>query len=201
MGARQRERLQWTVVGIICILLIVAFRPTYLYIVNVREFQTCQSNVLQIARGISLYSDDADGALPLGGAWTTTVQAYLSGRSGTGFKVEDIFHCPTDKSNAPSSYAWNSLLDGYSPTHQNMSPEAAGKLSNTFSRPDRIPLVIEKHGSDMNAHVEVLNWSGLDNQLTRPHNVPEPTGSIIWGSQKPSFVTEEKIRNRAGLKF
>jgi hypothetical protein len=201
MGARQRERLQWVVVGIICILLVFAFRPTYEHIIQTRDFQTCQSNVLQISRGISLYSDDADGALPLGDSWADSVQGYLEPRSGTGFKVQDIFHCPRDKSDKPSSYAWNTLLDGYSPIHKNMKPGAQLKLENTESRPERIPLVIEKHGSEQNATVEVLNWNDLGRELTRPHLVPDATGSIITGGQKPSSVSQEKLGIRAGDKF
>ena len=201
MGARQRERLQWAVVAAICGLLVFAFRPTYLHVVQTRDFQTCQSNVLQISRGISLYSDDADGALPLGSSWSDSAQGWLATRSGTGFKVQDIFRCPRDKSGKPSSYAWNTLLDGYSPMHKNMKPAAAKKLADTESRPDRIPLVIEKHGSAQNATVEVLDWDDLGRELTRPHDVPDPTGSIITGGQKPSSVSQEKLSVRAGGKF
>jgi hypothetical protein len=201
MGARQRERLQWIVVGIICVLLVFAFRPTYIHIVETRDFQTCQSNILQISRGISLYSDDADGALPVGSSWADSVQGYLAARSGTGFKVQDIFHCPKDKSGKPSSYAWNKLLNGYATTHKNMSPEAEDKLKLTRARPERIPLVIEKHGSEQNASVEISDWNELKKELTRPHHVPEPTGSYILGGQKPTYVGEEKLAIRAGDKF
>jgi hypothetical protein len=162
MGARQRERLQWAVVAAIVLLLAYALYPYYVHIVEVRDSQTCQSNMLKIARGISLYSTDHDDALPLGSSWTSTVQGYLAAQSGSGFKVTDIFHCPKDKTGSPSSYAMNDALDGYSPTHFNMTKEAAARLAEAQSRPDRMPLIFEKHGSAMDAHSRISSQSVPD---------------------------------------
>ena len=200
LDARMRERLQWAVVGVILILLFIGLRPFYFHIVHTRDFQSCQSNMLQIARGISLYSDDSDGALPLADGWMTVVQGYLAARSGSGFKVEHIFHCPRDKSGTVSSYAYNSVLSGYAATHRNMSDAAVAVLEKA-GRPDRVPLVIEKHGSAMNEQVQVVSWKDLERFLTTPHDVPKPTGSIVTGGQKPSSVSTEKIAIRSGQTF
>ena len=114
MGARQRERLQWSVVGVIVVLLIIAFRPYYLHIVETREFQTCQSNALKIAGSVRRYMEDYDGTLPLGPNWMTSTQGYIATTSGTGFAIKDIFHCPLDDSKGESSYAFNSEVGGFS---------------------------------------------------------------------------------------
>lgn len=201
MGARQRERLQWTVVGIICVLLVVALRPYYLHIVEVRNSQICQTNIRTILRGVELYYSDYDDALPIGDSWSSSLQGYLAVQSGTGSKLSSLFHCPKDESGSPSSYAMNDLLSGYSPTHQNISPEAAAKLSKIGSRPDRMPLLFEKHGSTMDAHFPIQDWDELARQMTTPHNVPKPSGWIITGGRSALLIDREKLAVRSGLKF
>lgn len=201
MGARQRERLQWTVVAIICLLLIIALRPYYLHIIAVRNSQTCQSNMLQITRGLTVYGDDYDNAFPLAETWQSSLEGYLATHSGSGFKKSAIFHCPEDSSGTASSYAMNDLLSGYSATHQNLSPEAVEKLTQAGARPDRIPLIFEKPGSQRDAHFTILDWDALARLIALPHDVPKPSAWIITGGLKPTMIDKEKLATKSGLKF
>lgn len=201
IGARQRERLQWTVVAVICGLFLFAVRPIYLNIGETRDFQTCQSHMLQIVQGLKIYEDDFDQALPRGDAWMTVTKGYMAAHSGTGFKVEDLFHCPKDNSGSKSSYAWNSLLDGYSSSAKKRDDSGQTAPASNI-RPDRVPLVFEKHGSTDNAQAPITNWDDLAAGITLPHfNPDKPTGSIIFGNLAPSSVTKEKLAIRAGQKF
>ena len=200
IGARQRERLQWALVAIICAILVFALMPYYNHIIVIRDYQTCQSNMLKIAHGLSLYSADYDDGLPIGDSWMTAVKGYMAAHSGTGFSVESIFKCPEDKSQSDSSYAFNSVLGGYSPTRKSDPGTLDPALSN-LGRPDRVPLIFELHGSRQNAHARITDWDALAKQLTLPHALSQPTGSIITGGLKPSAVDKEKLDTRAGHRF
>jgi hypothetical protein len=201
MGARQRERLQWGVVGVICVLLFLAFRPYYYYIVETRDFQTCQSNMLQIAGALGRYKSDWDDTLPQGATWTDTITPYLSPRSGTGFKAEDILRCPTDKTGAASSYAWNTLFDGYSESQRSLSA-LAEENRKKLGRADRVPMVLEVHGSARNAVVRPKDWDGVAQILARPHNISGGrSGSVINGGLKPSHLSTERLAIKRGDDF
>jgi hypothetical protein len=207
MAARQRERLQWFVVGIICLLLFFAFRPVVLHMIDVRNFQTCQSNMLKIAGAIGRYEQDWDGGLPVGSNWTDSLQFYVAATSGTGFKDDAAFQCPLDNSHSGSSYAFNALLSGISSDAAARSPEAA-KRAELFPRLDRAPLLIEKHGSSRNAVVELRMWDDVRREMTLPHVLgakedgsPDHGGTLIMGDAAPSRVTSEQLAIRAGNRF
>ena len=206
MGVRERMRLQWVVVAFICVLLyFVVFRPAYIYIVERRDFQTCQSNVRQIAQAIAIYRGDYDDTLPLASNWMDSVQGFTTATSGTGRTVEDIFRCPLDKSGAPSSYAYNDLLSGLSPTVHATDREAEERRT-LIGRMDRAPLVIEKPGTPRNGHVTLRNWDDVIANLMRPHLVPTPTGSLILvgppnGGCVPTDRNDEQLADLKGKRF
>jgi hypothetical protein len=202
LGARQRERLQWAVVAFICLVMLIPGRQIYLYIVETRDFQTCQSNMLQIAGALGRYKSDWDDTLPQGPTWMETLSPFLSPRSGTGFKAADIFHCPRDKSGAGTSYAWNTLFDGFSETHRSTSSIAESNRGKLGVRPDRVPMILEVHGGELNKTVRPLDWDAVGIALSKPHTVSgRLTGSIITGGLRPSSLTGERLSVRRGDKF
>src|SRR5437763_14767619 len=110
MGPRERARLQWTVVAIVCLLLFfIVFKPWYDTLRNTRDFQTCQTNVLKISRAISTYIKDWDDTLPPAHAWMSSAGGFMSSTSGTGFDVRNYFICQLDTSGNPSRHASTEL--------------------------------------------------------------------------------------------
>jgi hypothetical protein len=200
MGVRERMRIQAVVIGLICILLFFAFRPYFVQLVERRDFQTCQSNVLAIARAITTYSSDYDGTLPNGSGWMEAALGNMTARSNTGFKKEDFFHCPLDKSGSPSSYVYNDLLEGISPDVRSNKAQDEERRK-AIGHLDRAVLVLEKHGSAMNAHVTLRDWDAVAEAMSTPHDVGGPTGSLVYGSGSPGSKNREQLENLRGRKY
>ncbi|HXG23894.1 MAG TPA: hypothetical protein VNJ09_05010, partial [Chthonomonadales bacterium] len=165
LGARERVRLQTLVIGVIVLLLILVFRPIVLLMIQIRDLQTCQTNVHKISRAITQYREDWDDVLPLAETWMNTAGAFVVGTSGTGFSAETHFHCPRDKSGSPSSYAYNDLLSGLSLSIRTQNTKEE-EIRRKLRRPDRAALVIEKHGSPRNAHLPLANWDDVRAAMT-----------------------------------
>jgi hypothetical protein len=200
LGARERMRLQAVVIGIIVLLLILVFRPIVLLMIQIRDLQTCQTNVYKISRAIIQYREDWDDVLPLAEIWMNTAGAFVAGTSGTGFSAERYFHCPRDKSGSASSYAYNELLSGLSLSIRTQNAEEEA-IRHKLRRPDRAALVIEKHGSPRNAHLPLTNWDEVRAAMTLPHATPEPKGSIIYGNGEVSTKSQEQLLNLQGRRF
>jgi len=200
MGVRERMRIQAVVIGLICILLFFAFRPYFIMLVQRRDFQTCQSNVLAIARAITTYSSDYDGTLPTGAGWMDAALGNMTARSNTGFRKEDYFHCPLDKAGSPSSYAYNDLLAGLSPDIRSNHPEDESRRK-AIGHMDRAVLILEKHGSAMNAHQTFSDWDAVAAAMTTVHDVGGPTGSLVYGNGSPGSKNREQLENLQGRKF
>lgn len=200
LGARERVRLQTLVIGVIVLLLILVFRPIVLLMIQIRDLQTCQTNVHKISRAITQYREDWDDVLPLAETWMHTAGAFVVGTSGTGFSAEKHFHCPRDKSGSPSSYAYNDLLSGLSLSIRAQSAEEE-EIRRKLHRPDRAALVIEKHGSPRNAHLPLANWDDVRAAMTLPHFTPEQKGSIISGNGEVSTKSQEQLLNLQGRRF
>src|SRR2546430_25103 len=148
-GAREQMWANRIAVVIIIILLAFALRPSFIGLIQRRDFVTCQTNVQRIARGLGLYATDFDNTLPIASSWMDTASGYMAAASGTGFKAEDLFRCPRDKSGAPSSYAYNELLDGL-PLEAGSPGQNVRERMNAIGHVDRAPLVIEKYGGPRN---------------------------------------------------
>ncbi len=200
MGARERMRIQSVVIGLICILLFFAFRPYFIQLVERRDFQTCQSNLLSISRALTTYSSDYDGTLPNASGWTDAAMGYMTARSNTGFGKEDIFHCPRDKSGAPSSYVYNDLLEGLSMEVRSNKPADEARRKE-IGRIERAALVAEKHGSPMNAHMTLKDWDAVAAEITTVHDIGGPTGSLVYGNGTPGSRNREQLENLKGKKF
>jgi hypothetical protein len=200
MGARERMRIQSIVIGLICVLLFFAFRPYFIQLVERRDFQTCQSNLLSISRALTTYSADYDGTLPNSSGWMVAALGNMTARSNTGFEKDDLFHCPRDKSGSKSSYAYNELLEGLSLEVRSNKPEDEARRKE-IGRLDRSVLVIEKHGSQMNAHMKLKDWDAVAEAMTRVHDVGGPTGSLIMGNGTPSSKNAEQLENLKGKRF
>jgi hypothetical protein len=201
LGARERLNMQRLAVAIICVLLFIALRPYFLGVIQGKDFQTCQSNCRKISQGIALYMQMWDDSLPPAEGWTYNVQGNMGVTSGTGFNIQHYFRCPRDHSGAPSSYAYNDLLSGISFTTR--PTEKEGKAQKpAITRPERAPLIIEKYGSPVNAHLSLPDWNAVRQNLTLPHDVPPaPTGSIIFGGGRIGSRNSEELKELAGRKF
>jgi hypothetical protein len=200
LGARELKRLQSAIIAIICILLFIALRPYYLSIIEIRNFSTCQNNMMKLSRAISTYAADWDDAFPIATTWMDAVRGNLAATSGTGFAADTHLRCPLDKTGAPSSYAFNSLMSGINPGFQQTEPEIVERRKQ-LGRLDRAPLVIERHASPMNAALPIEDWDSLALVFTRPHRIPAPTGLIIRGSKAVSSLNEEQLSSLAGKRF
>lgn len=201
LGARERSRLQTGLVIIICAMLFVAMRPVIGNLVNVREFQSCQTNVRTIAQALQLYSQEWDDSLPPAATWTDAALGYMAPRSGTGFKAEDYLHCPTDPTDAPCSYTYNSLVEGLSVTsRRSAGPEVERR--RRLGRLDRAPMIIEKHGSRLNTSLPLADWHAVRGSIGLSHPLATgPTGSIIYSSGRPWYRSSDELRELEGRKF
>jgi hypothetical protein len=200
MGARERTRIQWVVVAAICLLLFAALRPYFIHIVEVRDFQTCQTSIRKMSLAIKTYMADFDDTLPVSSNWTEAVLGSMTPTSGTGFKLTEYLHCPRDKSGGKSSYAFNSLLSGISPGVKSDSAEAENRRA-AIMRFDRVPLVFERHNSPMNASYSITSYDAFKANLTRPHELPARTGSLINGALQATSMTDEQLAELTGRSF
>lgn len=201
LDARLRGRIQAGVIALVVIILFFIFRPIYLLVVGTKDLQTCQVNMLKIARAFQQYAADWDETYPPANSWMTSALGNITATSGTGFQVSKYFQCPLDKSGSPSSYVYNDLLAGIAPNIQYPagSPEEQRRAGVRF--PPRMPLVIEKHGSPDNAHVTLHNWDEVIKAMDLPHQIPDPVGSLINGVFGVERKADEQLRNSAGKRF
>lgn len=200
LDLRARQRLQWALVGIISVMMMFALYP---YVVNLRETRwsvTCQTNVKKIAGGLSIYASDYDGALPLADSWVYTAQSGMTSTSNTGFKIEQYFKCPKDETGKQASYAFNELLSGLSLNVRSSDSEKEARRSK-LNKPNSVPLVFEKHGSDWNAHEMLADWDAFRTAMTLPHNVGGRSGWYIRGDLNPASMSDEKIEGLKGKTF
>lgn len=192
--------MQTAVIALIVILLAIALRPYVVSLIETRDFQTCQSNVRAIARGMTMYTQEWDDCLPPAATWMDAAEGNLAPVSGTGFKTADYFRCPRDKSGAPSSFAYNSLLAGLSPTLRTLEPEAEQRRRRV-RRLDTAPMIFERHGLQRNGSINIENWDGIRDTMTRPHRMPDPTGSLIQGGGRAWFRNDEQLATMNNKRF
>ncbi len=200
LGARERGRLQALLVSIIIILLVIVLRPYYLHMIEIKDFQTCQNNLLKIGRALETYAKDWDDTLPLVEGWTDNVKTNMTSTTGTGFSIDAYFRCPKDHTTGQSSYLFNGMLAGLSPSVLQNSPELK-KRRATLGRIDRAAAIIEKHGSLNNAHASITDWDAVAKMLDRPHKFSTMTGSCINGSFAVMSKNDEQLAALAGQRF
>lgn len=200
LGARERVRLQALVILVILVLLAIALRPVLLNLIQVRDFQVCQTNVRKISQALAIYAQEWDDTYPEATTWLDAVKGRLTPTTGTGFKAEHYLKCPRDKKPGECSYVYNSLMAGLSTTTRDTDPEKAARRRQ-LRRLDRAVLVVEKHGASANAHVALKDWDAVRSYIDLPHEVPEPTGSLILGSGRAWYQNRESLQNLAGKRF
>lgn len=200
LGTRERMRLQTGVIVLICVLLAIALRPHLLGLIQTRDFVTCQTNVLKIGRAVQMYMQEWDDTLPVAGAWMDATEGNLAPTSGTGFEVATYFHCPRDRRESPSSYAYNELLAGLSLTARQKDAAHEARRAR-IGRLDRAPLIVERHGSERNAHLPLPDWDAVRRAMTFPHYVPEPTGTMVLASGRPWYRSRSDIPTESGPGF
>lgn len=200
LGARERLRLQGVFIAIICLLLFVAFRPYFVELGERKQLQLCESNLRKIAHGLAMYQDDWDGAFPQASSWMNSIGGLVQGTSGTGRQASDVFRCPLDHSGSATSYVYNDPLQGISLTESSRDPEKEARRSR-LRNPSHLPLVIERHGSALNASVSVWDWDALANTITMEHRVPEATGVIVTAQGSMDRITRDVLSDRSGKRF
>lgn len=192
LGARERYWLQWGVVALICAMLAIVLKPMLDHLIQVREFQSCQTNVYKISKAVAMYCQEWDDSLPQAANWSDVALGFMDSTSGTGFKVEKYMKCPLDHSPSVSSYLFNSAVQGLSLTvrsanaQQEASRRRLGHVAQT-------PMVIERHGSAANASAPMWDWSEVHARMTLPHSLPEATGSYIQAGGRPWRRTGEDL--------
>ena len=192
--------MQQVVIVIICLLLYLAFKPVVLSLIQTRNFQTCQNNIRKISQGIRNYAEDWDETLPPASIWQDAAESNISATSGTGFTVDSYFHCPLDKSGKPCSYCYNSWLGGLSLITKPENMKAEERLKE-IGRLDHAVLIIEKFGGERNQNQTMKNWNDVIAVMNCPHNIPDPTGSLIYGSLEPGSKNKEELGDYAGRRF
>ena len=200
LGPRERYWLQWIVVAVICAMLFVVLRPMLDHLVEVRDFQSCQTNTFKISKAIAMYSQEWDDALPQAGNWTDACLGYMDSTSGTGFQVEKYLKCPRDKTSSPSSYVFNRAVEGLSLSvrSENAAQEARRRRLVHVAQS---PMVIERHGSGKNEHLFLWNWSDVKAQMTLPHSLPDATGSYVQAGGRPWRRTNDDLLQLSGKPF
>ncbi len=199
LGARERARMQLVVIGTVVLTLVLFLRPGFLRLIENREFQVCQGNLLKIAQALRTYSDDWDGGYPPAEHWADHALANMRGITGDTRQRDRFFHCPKDGSTG-ISYIYNDLFGGLSLT-QTTEDKTVNENLERLGRPERAPIVVEVHGSPMNGHQPFANWDDVAAKLTRKHALDSPTGSFIRGNLMPSFKSEEELGGLAGRRF
>lgn len=200
LGARELRRIQQIVVGAVCLLLFVVLRPFYIGLVETRDFQVCQSNLLRIGKAIRLYTDDWDSTLPVASNWMDAALSSMAAATGSGFRVEAYFRCPRDRGRGVTSYVYNEACSGLAVAVRQTEPEAQARRRK-LGRLERAALVVERHGSAHNQALPMWNWDDVREVMTRPHNVPRKTGGAVLGDLSPAWRTDEQLAALAGRRF
>lgn len=200
LGTRERVRLQTAVIVLILLLLGAALRPLLLHLIQVRDFQVCQTNVRKIAQSLAIYGQEWDDTYPPSSSWTEAVLGRLTPTTGTGYSADYYLHCPRDKSGSASSYVYNDLMAGLSISVRQTDPEKIERR-RMLRRLDRAVLVFEKHGAEANTAMPLKDWDDVRQAMDLPHSVPEPTGSVILGSGRAWFQSRETLANLTGKRF
>ncbi|MBM3494372.1 MAG: hypothetical protein FJX72_08640 [Armatimonadetes bacterium] len=195
LGNRERVRLQAAVIAVILALLAVALRPLFVRLIEVRDLQTCQTNVRKIAQALGIYAQEWDDTYPSAPIWLDAVRGRMAA-----VNADRYLKCPRDHSAAPSSYAYNELMAGLSLSVRRNNPEQLERRKR-LRRLDRAALVIEKHGSADNSRLPLSDWDAVRANMTLPHHMPEATGSIIFGDGRAWFRNGETLQSFAGRRF
>lgn len=187
---------------VICILLwFIVFQPWLKSLIGNRDFQTCQTNAQKIARALTMYEGDWDDAYPPGENWTNSILGNMAATSHTGFDLQKYLKCPVDKTNRPASYVYNDLLAGINPSLQYVEDSSKETRRQKVRNPNRFPLIFEKHGQELNAHLTLGGWDDVIREMNFPHMLPEPTGILIDGSGSPKRRTKNEVNAQSGKKF
>ena len=202
LGARERARLQWISVLVICVLLwFVVLLPWIGSLRENRYFQTCQTNLQKIATGLKLYGEDWDTTLPPGPVWTTGALGNMGATSNTGFDVMKYLKCPKDDSTSETRYLYNDLLSGINPSLRYPKDPEKDARRKRVRNVSAFPLVIEKYGSQLNGHKALENWDDVAREMSFEHRVPDPTGILITGSGNVVRRTRAQIQELVGKRF
>lgn len=200
LGARERTRLQAGVILLIIALLVIALRPLLLHLIQVRDFQTCQTSVRKIAQALAIYNQEWDDSFPASASWLDAVRGRMTPTTGTGYQADYYLHCPRDHAGGECSYVYNELMQGLSPSVRQADPEKDARRRQ-LRRLDRAPVIVEKHGSPANAHAPLRDWDGVRDFMDRPHELPDATGSVILGSGRAWFQSNESLASLSGKRF
>ena len=170
------RRLGFTLIEMLVVIAILAVLAAILFPVFSRAREngrrtSCLSNLKQIGLGIAQYTQDYDGAYPLGlqadwnYGWPTTTEPYI--------KSIQVFRCPSDDTQTqapdwtldwaglPISYAANGLMTCEGDCNNATNGQLLGVMQmaqpwikdnprrlSSVARPAQVVLVAEKHNRD-----------------------------------------------------
>jgi hypothetical protein len=195
LGARERVRLQTAVIVLIVGLLAVALRPLFVRLIEVRDLQSCQTNVRKMAQALGIYAQEWDDTYPLADVWLDAVRGRMAA-----VNPDKFLKCPKDHSDGACSYVYNEMMEGLSLTVRRADAGAAERR-RMLRRLDRAALVVEKHGGAENAHAPIADWDDVRKSMSLPHRMPEATGSIIFGNGRAWFRNGETLQSLVGRRF
>ena len=135
--AERRRRKLWLGIGIGCGgclllllpgILIAFILPVYSNAKARARHVTCVSHMRALAAAIRVYQADWDGRLPQATNWRDGLENYVADAK--------TWHCPADRSDHPSSYAFN--------------PNLSGLAGESLTDPSRVVLLFESASADPN---------------------------------------------------
>jgi prepilin-type N-terminal cleavage/methylation domain-containing protein/prepilin-type processing-associated H-X9-DG protein len=130
------------VIAIIAILAAILF-PVFARAREKARMSSCQSNLKQIALGIMMYTQDADGRGPLGWSaagpdvggsirWRDTVQPYI--------KNKQVYVCPSNSTDGVYSYGFFNAFSGQPIDSRTESPAGTVLLADATQVGDNDPI-------------------------------------------------------------
>jgi len=97
--------LWWAPLALIIAFIMLSY-PTFARIREQGRQQSCAANLESIAASTLRYARDHDGRLPDGTDWDRQLEGYILNRR--------VLRCPSDRTDAPTSYGMNPALYGAS---------------------------------------------------------------------------------------
>jgi len=98
--------IELMVVIVIIAILVAILLPVFASARGKARQTVCLSNMRQIAVAMLLFADEHNEKLPNADSWAEAIQPYL--------KSHEVLRCPSDSSDAETSYAMNPALSGKS---------------------------------------------------------------------------------------
>ncbi len=186
---RPRSRKGFTLIELLVVIAIIAILAAILFPVfqKVREnarAASCESNMKQLALSFSMYTNDSDGAYPIGFSWdnwnTPSSADWVTGVLPY-VKSYQVFACPDDPDGNQPAHSiaiapWLGPWAGYG-----MSYVANGYYGSTWGP-----------GFPANGSVSVSGQTGWLNPVNKESRITRPSDTVLLTEQYNSDVRGSK---------